>query len=127
MTNAPEHFESYVLPDDVEKVEYTADPKVPSSGTFKIEREDHTLGNMLRMQLYRDPDVVFVGYKHPHPIQHHNILLRVQTASKPTTGEIYTPPVAVGHALVDIINEIKDLSNQVRAQPALRNHRNLQD
>lgn len=100
-------------------MEYTSDPKVVNSGTFKLEREDHTLANLMRMQLFRDPDVVFVGYKHPHPIQHH-ILLRIQTATKPTTGDEYTPADAVNHALTDLIMEIKSLQSQVAEQPLHR-------
>ncbi|XP_064989729.1 uncharacterized protein LOC135627529 [Musa acuminata AAA Group] len=36
-------------------------------GKFTTEREDHTLGNLLEMQLCRDPDVMFSGYKVPSP------------------------------------------------------------
>lgn len=68
------------------------------------------------MQLFRDPDVVFIGYKHPHPIQHH-IVFRVQTAAKPTTGDVYSPTAAVDNALVDLINEFRSLQDQVQSQP----------
>lgn len=73
------------------------------------------------MQLYKDPDVVFIGYKHPHPIQHHHILLRIQTASKPTTGDMYPPNAALGNAIVDILSEIRSLKDQLAAQPRQRN------
>lgn len=35
---------------------------------------------MLRMKLLENPEVIFVGYKQPHPLWHH-ILLRVQTTA----------------------------------------------
>lgn len=60
------------------RLEFTPDPKIPNAGTFKLEREDHTLGNLLRMQLLEDDRVTFVGYKNPHPLEHH-IVLRVHT------------------------------------------------
>jgi DNA-directed RNA polymerase II subunit RPB11 len=62
------------------RLEYTPDPKLPNAGTFKLEREDHTLGNLLRMQLLEDERVIFVGYKQPHPLLHH-IVLRIQTVA----------------------------------------------
>ena len=40
-------------------------------------QEDHTLGNMIRHQLLKDPNVIFAGYKNPHPLEH-KIILRVQ-------------------------------------------------
>ncbi|CAN8076392.1 unnamed protein product [Agarophyton chilense] len=108
MTNAPEHFESWVLPEGIEKVTYTADTKIENCGVFRLEREDHTLANLLRMQLIRDPDVVFVGYKHPHPMDHH-IELRVQTSSSTRAGK-YLPPEAVRVALIDLSSEVSRLT-----------------
>ncbi|MCL4152259.1 UNVERIFIED_CONTAM: hypothetical protein GTU68_054200 [Idotea baltica] len=32
---------------------------------------------MVRMQLLRDPNVVFAGYKNPHPLEH-KAILRIQ-------------------------------------------------
>lgn len=97
------------------RIEYVRDTKLFNSGTFKLEREDHSMGNLLRMQLLRDPDVVFVGYKHPHPIEHH-ILLRVQTALRPRNGGNYQPPDALRTALQDLAAEVSTISEQLRSQ-----------
>lgn len=35
----------------------------PNSSTFTINKEDHTLANMLRAHLLKDPCVIFAGYK----------------------------------------------------------------
>ena len=40
-------------------------------------QEDHTVGNMIRHQLLKDPNVLFAGYKNPHPLEH-RIILRIQ-------------------------------------------------
>jgi DNA-directed RNA polymerase II subunit RPB11 len=85
------------------RIEYTEDPKLQNAGTFKLEREDHTLGNILRMQLLDDDRVIFVGYKQPHPLQHH-ILLKVQTVPGP-----YTPKSAVGAAVECLTNEVTSI------------------
>ena len=52
---------------------------------FDIYLEDHTLGNILQSELLKDLDVVFAGYKRPHPLVN-KIIVNVQTNnnSKPT-------------------------------------------
>jgi len=67
------------------------------------------------MQLLRDPDVIFVGYRHPHPIEHH-ILLRVQTSSKSKNGTPYTPQAAFKLALADLSSEVNSITEQLKAQ-----------
>jgi DNA-directed RNA polymerase II subunit RPB11 len=46
---------------------------------FTINKEDHTVGNMIRHQLLKDPQVLFAGYKNPHPLEH-KIILRIQVS-----------------------------------------------
>ena len=41
---------------------------MPNAAIFTINKEDHTVGNMVRMQLLKDPNVLFCGYKNPHPM-----------------------------------------------------------
>jgi len=36
---------------------------------YTFPGEDHTLGVLLRTELLNDPDVVFAGYKMPHPMK----------------------------------------------------------
>ena len=59
---------------------FESDTKMPNAGTFKIEKEDHTVGNVLRYQLLKDNNVLFAGYKMPHPLEH-RIVVKVQTNS----------------------------------------------
>ncbi|CAE7712000.1 rpb-11, partial [Symbiodinium sp. KB8] len=62
------------------------DEKMTNAATFTLKREDHTLGNLLRTQLLRDPQVHFSGYLHPHPLDH-DIILKVQTTSHSRPAE----------------------------------------
>ena len=62
------------------RVTITPDTKVPNAATLVIEREDHTLGNILRMQLLEDKEVLFSGYRVPHPLEP-AIQVKVQTRS----------------------------------------------
>ncbi len=50
---------------------------------FFLFQEDHTLGNMIRHQLLKDPNVIFAGYKNPHPLEH-KIILRIQVCFMPS-------------------------------------------
>jgi DNA-directed RNA polymerase I and III subunit RPAC2 len=56
----------------------------PSSRTFAIGNEDHTLGNCLRHVLVQNAKVGFAGYSVPHPAEP-IVHIRVQ-ANEPTTA-----------------------------------------
>jgi hypothetical protein len=45
----PQRYEKFVVPDGVKKVSFVKDTKVPNAARFVFEREDHTVGNVLRM------------------------------------------------------------------------------
>eukprot|EP00965_Chrysotila_dentata_P210177 6185749-Pleurochrysis_carterae.AAC.5 len=57
----------------------------PSSCTFTLHNEDHTIGNTLRYILNKSPEVSFVGYSVPHPSEP-KMNLRVQTVGPPATS-----------------------------------------
>ncbi|KAF9363335.1 MAG: DNA-directed RNA polymerase [Benniella sp.] len=103
--NAPDRFELFVLPDGVRKLTITPDTKIPNAASFKVEKEDHTLANMLRMQLLEDPKVLFAGYKMPHPLEHY-FVLKVQTT--PDT----TPAHVLGNALTELIQNVGSMKNK---------------
>jgi len=50
-------------------------------------------------QLLKDPQVLFAGYKVPHPLEH-KFVIRIQTTSD------YTPHEAFMHAITDLIAEL---------------------
>ena len=58
-------------------------------------------------QLLRDPQVLFAGYKVPHPLEH-KFVLRVQTTPD------YSPQEALSNAITDLISEIATLENRFR-------------
>lgn len=67
---------------------------------------------MLRMQLLEDENVIFVGYKQPHPLLHH-ILLRVQTA-----GHGYSPQRALTNAVDNLVEELVKIKNDLTSSDA---------
>lgn len=112
--NAPATFESFLLLDGEKKITFEKDTKVPNAVVFTILKEDHTLANMLRAQLLKDPHVIFAGYKIPHPLEH-KVILRVQT-----TEQDYTPVHAMENAIKDLIFEMDLLEEHVRKAIANR-------
>lgn len=89
------------------RVQFIADSKIPHAGTFTIMREDHTLGNLLRMQLLRDPRVLFAGYRVPHPLEH-VIEVKVQTT------EDIDPQQAMIKAMECLMNELNNIDRSFR-------------
>mmetsp|Transcript_44327 Transcript_44327/g.107140 ORF Transcript_44327/g.107140 Transcript_44327/m.107140 type:complete len:144 (+) Transcript_44327:50-481(+) len=59
----------------------------PTSRTFAIGNEDHTLGNALRHVLIKDPRVEFAGYSVPHPAEA-IVQIRVQTSEESSTTAV---------------------------------------
>merc|ERR1712098_324121 len=81
------------------KITRETDMKVPNAAIFTLNKEDHTLGNMIRHQLLKDPNVVFSGYKNPSPFEN-KVIVRVQTTSD------YNPTDAFMNALTDLLSEL---------------------
>ncbi|KAI5021859.1 hypothetical protein ZWY2020_058589 [Hordeum vulgare] len=100
--NAPDRYERFVVPEGTKKVSFEKDTKIMNAASFTIEREDHTIGNILRMQLHRDPNVHFAGYKLPHPLQY-KIIVRIHTASQSSPTQAYT------QAINDLDKELENL------------------
>ncbi|XP_008645930.1 DNA-directed RNA polymerases II, IV and V subunit 11 isoform X1 [Zea mays] len=90
--NAPDRYERFVVPEGTKKVSYERDTKIVNAASFTVEREDHTVGNILRMQLHRDPNVLFAGYKLPHPLQY-KIIVRIHTMSQSSLTQAYTQAI----------------------------------
>jgi DNA-directed RNA polymerase II subunit RPB11 len=88
------------------RVTYTKDSKRPNAGTFVFGKEDHTLGNLLRIQLLRDAAVRYAGYRMPHPLVF-DCHVRIETNSS------QIPPVKVlDSALQDLLLELIILEKQ---------------
>jgi len=111
--NAPDRFESFVLGEGEKKVEIETDTRVPSAAVFTFNKEDHTLGNMIRSRLQQSSHVLFAGYKVPHPLIP-KFELRVQT-----DGEI-TPKDAVVAACHDLVKDLGILSREFTKEFELR-------
>ncbi|GME68989.1 unnamed protein product [[Candida] boidinii] len=111
--NAPDRFELFILPDGVPKLAISPDSKVPNCIIIKFEREDHTLGNLLRQELLNDPQVLFVAYKIEHPL-FANFVMRLQTE------EGYKPRLALKNACTRLISKLGILNDKFKREWELK-------
>jgi DNA-directed RNA polymerase II subunit RPB11 len=103
------------------------DTKMVNTATFIIRKEDHTVGNLLRMyddllvkhndiyshslsphrcsQLLRDDNVIFSGYKMPHPLEQ-DVHVKVQCK------EASAPIDAVYDSINDLATEFEQLKQR---------------
>lgn len=107
--NQPNRFELYVLDDGERPVEVTEDTKIPNAATIKILKQDHTLANMLRAQLLDMPQILFAGYKVPHPL-HPYFLIKIQT-----DGSI-TPEAILEQACLKLIGTLASLESKFKRE-----------
>ena len=63
--------------------------------------------SVLLRQLLKDPQVIFAGYKIPHPLEH-KFVLRIQTTPD------YSPQEAFTNAITDLISEVSLLEERFR-------------
>ncbi|ODV79449.1 RNA polymerase II core subunit [Suhomyces tanzawaensis NRRL Y-17324] len=118
--NAPDRFELFILPDGVDKIKITPDTKVPNAAIIKIEREDHTLANLLRAQLLKDEKVIFAAYKVEHPL-FANFVLRIQTEDD------YSPREALKNACSGLISDLDVIKTRFKDEWALKSLLNTEE
>ncbi len=86
---------------------YKVDPKILNAANFICYKEDHTLGNLVRMRLMEDPNVRYAGYRHPHPLE---IFIEL----KVRTNGVKDPLDALKETVMDLSSEINTLENRFR-------------
>ncbi|KAJ7269929.1 DNA-directed RNA polymerase [Mycena rebaudengoi] len=107
--NAPPRYELFVLEDHEAALEVTEDTKIPNAATFKIVKQDHTVGNMLRAQLLAMPSILFAGYKVPHPL-HPYFLIKIQTDGSAT------PQAVLEQACTKLIGTLSSLESKFKRE-----------
>lgn len=107
--NVPDRFELFVLPEGVKKVTVTPDPKILNTATIVVQREDHTLGNVLCRQLQFQQNITFAGYRMPHPLEP-AFELKIQT-----DGSI-TPTTAAQIGVTAVQGQLATLEDRLRTE-----------
>ena len=85
------------------------DTKQQNASTILVQNQDHTLGNVVRYQLLRDPRVRFAGYKKPHPLEE-KIEIKVYT-----DGTV-KPEEAVRDSCTRLADDLEKLSTEFRTE-----------
>eukprot|EP00501_MAST-03F_sp_TOSAG23-6_P000290 GSMAST32.ASY1.ANO1.297.1 assembled CDS len=100
--NAPDRLEAIVLDEEAgeKKITFTRDPGLANAATFTLLKEDHTLGNIIRMELLRDTENMFAGYKVPHPLVN-DLEIKLQTKN-----DNYNPTDSFAHSLRNLRAEV---------------------
>ncbi|CAL3963220.1 hypothetical protein PZA11_000904 [Diplocarpon coronariae] len=111
--NAPDRFELFLLGDGEKKVSEASDTRTSDSSVFTFNKEDHTLANILRAHLLKDPHVMFAGYKIPHPL-FAKFELRIQT-----DGSI-SPKEALVNCCKALVGDMEILSREFTKEYELR-------
>ncbi|SLM38876.1 dna-directed rna polymerase ii [Lasallia pustulata] len=112
-SNVANRFELFLLGDGEKKVTETPDTRIPSTSIFAFNKEDHTLGNLLRSRLLQSSHVNFAGYRVPHPLVS-KFELRIQT-----DGTI-TPRAALVQCCRDLVNDLGILGREFTKEWELR-------
>jgi len=105
--NTPNRLDAIIVPEGTPKITATVDERLADAATFRIYREDHTVGNLLRMQLLRDPAIRFAGYRIPHPLEKDiEVLIQVKD------GASDTPLAALDRSVSSLDAELKWLKEK---------------
>lgn len=107
--NQPDRYELFVLPDGMKKITIQKDSKIPNAAKFIIQKEDHTLGNILKDRVAKQPNVTFSGYRVPHPLE--PCFELVVHTNKNTN-----PKSAVASALNDQIADLSILEDRFKME-----------
>lgn len=67
--------------------------------TFTFENQDHTIGNIIRHQLLRNPNITFAAYRTPHPLDRS---VEIHVSSK-------DPDTDFDMAVEDLIGQVDEL------------------
>ncbi|EJU02419.1 RBP11-like subunit of RNA polymerase [Dacryopinax primogenitus] len=100
--NALQRFELFTLNDGEKAIEVVEDTKIPNAATIVVAKQDHTLANMIRGYLLKNPKVLFAGYKAPHPLDPH-FILKIQTDGTSTPLEVLQETC---NALIALVGKI---------------------
>ncbi|KAI3387619.1 hypothetical protein SNEBB_000184 [Seison nebaliae] len=104
--NAPDRYENFTLLEGEKKVLHQ-ETNIPNTTVFIINKEDATLGNVLRDQILKNPKVKFAGFRIPHPLET-KFELRIQTKD-----EHYKPVDAFNDAISELISTVTNLQGIV--------------
>ncbi|KID84274.1 DNA-directed RNA polymerase II subunit RPB11 [Metarhizium guizhouense ARSEF 977] len=106
-------FELFLLSEGEKRIEEKVYSGMSNTSDFILNKEDHTLGNLLSEHIKAHPNVYMAGYKLGHP-NVPQLFIRVQTDGTKTPREVFT---AVCEKL---INQLESLHQEFTREWELR-------
>lgn len=91
------------------RVSINLDTRLPNTAMFTVQREDHTLGNVLSRRMQQEPHVLYAGYRVPHPLEH-VFCLKIQTENSTT------PIAALQQGIDNLISDLSVLEDRFKAE-----------
>ncbi|KAL0222388.1 hypothetical protein RCL1_002242 [Eukaryota sp. TZLM3-RCL] len=102
-----------------QKISYVSDPRVHNAALITIKDEDHTIGNLLQSDIAENnPNVVFVGYRAPHPYVQ-QIELRIRMNEEELKG----PDSAFSESITRLHSSISNIKQVVESELNRLRHR----
>lgn len=92
------------------RVSVVDDSRIPSTSTITLNRQDHTVTNLLSNEIRKNENVIFSGYRVPHPLVP-KAEIRVQT--KPNTQ---TPKDALKDAATKLLADVNNFEESVKTE-----------
>lgn len=92
------------------RVSVVDDSRIPSTSTITLNRQDHTVSNLLSNEIRKNENVIFSGYRVPHPLVP-KAEIRVQT--KPNTQ---TPKDVLKDAATKLLADVNNFEESVKTE-----------
>ena len=92
------------------RVSVVDDSRIPSTSTVTLNRQDHTVTNLLSNEIRKNENVIFSGYRVPHPLVP-KAEIRVQT--KPNTQ---TPKDVLKDAATKLLADVNNFEESVKTE-----------
>jgi DNA-directed RNA polymerase II subunit RPB11 len=108
----PDSHEHILLAEGQGKVEVRDVAENPNTQLFTINKEDHTLGNLISQRLLKHTFVEFSAYQVPHPHKYY-FQMRV------TTDGTMTPTEAVVKCCRDVVLDLDKLKSDFTTELTL--------
>ena len=99
--NIPNRYESFYLEKGEDKV------KLDENNIIIIKKEDHTIGNLIQVELLKKKNVEFVGYKIPHPLEY-NLLLKIIVKEGGDILKVYN------NGIKELINKLEIIKKELK-------------
>eukprot|EP00762_Andalucia_godoyi_P008685 ANDGO_00450.mRNA.1 DNA-directed RNA polymerase II subunit rpb11 len=110
MTNRPDPAIMLLdLPDEI-KLEYREEKGIRNAAAIKIIKEDHTFAHLIRCALLQDMDVIFAGYRVPHPLEY-VIEINVRTTDRTNPRDAFLK--ALDKVQRDVTNLAQNFDEEV--------------